>query len=61
MNPKMKTLIGVITLPLIITLIYLSGDFYLYRQYLSSFALMLVWIPSLTFWIKSVASLEQAA
>ncbi len=49
----MKTLIGLVTLPLIICLIYLSGDCYIYREYMQSFALMLVWIPALSFWIKS--------
>ena len=53
MNPTMKTLIGLVTLPLIICLIYISGDCYVYREYLESFALMIIWIPALTFWIKS--------
>jgi hypothetical protein len=53
MNPKMKTLIGIFTLPLIICLIYFSGDFYVDRDYMESFALMFLWIPALTFWIKS--------
>ncbi len=49
----MKTLIGVFTLPIIIALIYFSGDLYVNRQYMESFALMLIWIPALTIWIKS--------
>ncbi len=49
----MKTLIGIFTLPLIITLIYVSGDLYVDRYYMESFALMLIWIPALTIWIKS--------
>lgn len=49
----MKTLIGIFTLPLIIVLIYFSGDCYVYRQYMESFALMFIWIPALTIWIKS--------
>lgn len=53
MNPKMKTLIGIFTLPLIICLIYFSGDCYVNREYAQSFAMMIIWIPSLTFWIKS--------
>jgi hypothetical protein len=49
----MKTLIGIFTLPLIITLIYFSGDLYVTRDYMESFALMLIWIPAVTVWIKS--------